>query len=126
MRAILISLLLVGSAHAKPVALICNGNLTADGKEIPINGQTAVLDIENNSFKPPFYSEHPLIRVGDTEITFGSESEKYSTWGSLDRVSGNLAMNVMSPEERKKLKSGASARFMTWMSGKCAPAQRMF
>ena len=100
--------------------------MTADGNQIPINGETAILDIENNSFKPPMYTEHPLIRIEANNISFGFESDKYSTSGSLDRVSGSLAMTVMKPEERKKLKAGGSAHFLVWMSGKCVPALRMF
>jgi hypothetical protein len=128
-----ISLFVVGclvglaeAAQASPVTLICNGSMTADGNQIPINGQTAILDVQNNSFKPPMYTEHPLIRVEENLISFGFESEKYSTEGSLDRVSGSFAMTVMKPDERKKLKAGGTAHFMTWMSGKCVPAQRMF
>jgi hypothetical protein len=126
LRAMVICLGLAGTAHAKPVTLICNGSLTADGRQIDINGETAILDLEKQSFKPPMYSEFPITRVGDNDVTFGSELPTYSTWGSLDRVSGSLAMNVMRPDQRKNLQAGGSAHFLAWMSGKCVPAQRMF
>jgi hypothetical protein len=117
---------LAETAHASPVTLICNGSLTADGKQIPISGETAILDLEKRSFKPPLYPEFPLIRVGESDLSFGSELPNLSTWGNLDRVSGSLSMNVMRPNERKSLQAGGTAHFLAWMSAKCAPAQRMF
>ena len=124
--AVFIACLLAGTVHAAPLTLICNGSLTADGKQIPINGETAIVDLENRTFKPPMYQEFPLTRVGESDLSFGSELPTLSTWGSLDRVSGSLSMNVLRPDERKKLQAGGSAHFLAWMSGKCAPAQRMF
>jgi hypothetical protein len=44
---------LAGTAHANPVTLICNGHLTMDGKQVAIGGETAILDLEKRSFKPP-------------------------------------------------------------------------
>jgi hypothetical protein len=122
----LICLGLAGTAHANPVTLICNGHLTMDGKQMDIGGETAILDLEKRSFKPPMYPEFPLIRVGDSDLSFGSELPNLSTWGNLDRVSGNLSMNVMRPSERKALQAGGTAHFLAWISAKCAPAQRMF
>jgi hypothetical protein len=117
----------IGIAHANPVTLICNGHLTMNGKQIDIGGETAILDIEKRSFKPPlFYPEFPLIRVGESNLSFGSELPDVSTWGNLDRVSGNLSMNVMRPSDRKILEAGGSVHFLAWMTAKCAPAPRMF
>jgi hypothetical protein len=115
-----------GPAHANPVTLICNGHLTLDGKQANIGGETAILDLEKRSFKPPMYPEFPLIRIGENDLSFGSEVPNLSTWGNLDRVSGNLTMNVMRPGERKALQAGGTAHFLAWMEAKCAPAQRMF
>jgi hypothetical protein len=117
---------LAGTANANPVTLVCRGHITMDGKQADIDGETAILDLEKRSFKPPMYQEFPLIRVGESDLSFGSELPDLSTWGNLDRVSGNLSMNVMRPNERKALKAGGSAHFLVWMSAKCAPAQRMF
>jgi hypothetical protein len=94
--------------------------------QVGIGRETAILDIENGSLKPPMYSAFPLIRVGDNDVSFGSELPTLSTWGNLDRVSGSLSMNVMRPSERKSLQAGGTAHFLAWMSAKCAPAQRMF
>jgi hypothetical protein len=119
-------LALAGTAHAAPITLICNGSLTAGDKQIPINGETAIVDLEARTFKPPMYAAFALIRLGESDLTFGSELPNLSTWGSLDRVSGSLAMNVMRPDQRQKLQGGGTANFLAWMSGKCVPAQRMF
>jgi hypothetical protein len=59
--------------HANPVTLICHGSLTAGGKQVNIRGETAILDLENRSFKPPMYSAFPLTRVGENDLSFGSE-----------------------------------------------------
>jgi hypothetical protein len=115
-----------GVAHAAPVTLVCNGNLTLDGKQTPISGETAILDLEKRSFKPPMYPEFPVTRVGENDVSFGSELPALSIWGSIDRVSGSLTMNVLKPSERKALQAGGSAHFLAWMIAKCAPAQRMF
>jgi hypothetical protein len=119
-------LALTGTADANPVTLICNGHLTLDGKQIDVGGETAILDIEKRSFKPPLYPEFSLIRLGESDLTFGNEAATLSTWGDLDRVSGSLSMSVMRPSERKALQAGGSAHFLAWMSAKCLPAQRMF
>lgn len=116
----------IGAGNAAPVTLLCTGSLTADGKQIPINGETAIFDLEKRTFKPPIYSEFPLTHVGENELKFGSELPTVSTWGSLDRVSGSLAMNVMRPNDRKAMSAGGTIKFLAWMTGKCAPAQRLF
>jgi hypothetical protein len=115
-----------GNVQASPVTLICTGSLTLEGKQITIDRETAILDIEAHSFKPPMYSQFPLIRVGESDVTFGSELPTLSTWGSLDRISGSLSMTVLKPAERKKLQRGESANVLALMTVKCAPAQRMF
>jgi hypothetical protein len=117
---------LAGTANAAPVTLICTGSMTANGQQMTITRETAIVDLEKRSFKPPLYSEFPLTRVGESDLSFGSELPTLSTWGSLDRVSGSLAMNVMKPSERKTLQAGGTAHFLVWMSAKCAPAPRMF
>jgi hypothetical protein len=123
---ILVVCLTAASAHAAPVTLLCTGSLTLDGKTSAISGETAILDLEKKSFKPPLYPEFPVTRVGESDVSFGSELPTLSTWGSLDRLSGSLTMNVLRPSERKNLQAGGSAHFLAWMSGKCTPAQRMF
>jgi hypothetical protein len=115
-----------GAVYAKPVTLICKGTLNLDGKPSDIDGETAILDLEKRSFKPPLYVDFPLIRVGETDVTFGSELPTLSTWGSLDRVSGTLSMNVMRPTDRQSLGAGSSARFLAFMSARCMPAARLF
>ncbi|PSO19135.1 hypothetical protein [Bradyrhizobium sp. MOS003] len=122
----MVCLSICGAAQAQPITLICNGNLNADGKQVNISGESAIVDLEKLTFKPPLYSEFPITRVAENDLSFGSELPSLSTWGSLDRVSGTLTMNVLRPDERKKLQAGGSAHFLTWMSAKCAPAKRMF
>lgn len=122
----LLACLSANVASASPMTLICNGSLTLNGKPLSINAETAILDLEERSFKPPLYPEFALTRVGESDVSFGSELPTLSTWGNLDRVSGSLSMNVMSPSDRKKLQAGGSAQFLAWMTAKCAPAQRMF
>lgn len=115
-----------GTASAGPVTLLCDGSLTLDGKVVPVRGETAILDLEQRTFKPPLYSEYSLIRVSESDVSFGGELPAVSIWGSLDRVSGSLSMNILAPSERKKLQDGGSAKFLAWMTAKCAPAKRMF
>jgi hypothetical protein len=121
-----VACLLAGSAHANPITLICNGTLTLDGKQATIDRETAILDLENRSFKPPMYQAFPITRISESDLSFASEFPTISTWGSLDRISGSLSMNVMKPAERKAMQAGGSAHFLVWMTAKCAPAQRMF
>lgn len=97
-----------------------------DGKTAPIESETALLDIEAKTFKPPMYQPFPLTKVSESDISFGSELPSLSTWGSLDRISGTLSMNVMRPEERGKLQGGGTARFLVFLTAKCAPAKRLF
>ena len=117
---------LAGSAQAAPLTLLCSGSLTLDGKESKIDRETAILDLDGRSFKPPLYPEFPVTRIGESDLSFGSELPNLSTWGTLDRVSGSLSMNVMKPSERKSLQAGKGAKFLAWMTAKCVPAQRMF
>jgi hypothetical protein len=123
---VFICLALSGTAHAAPLTLLCTGNLTLDGKQSNIDRETAILDLDGQTFKPPLYPAFPLILVGESDLSFGNDAPSLSTWGSLDRVSGSLSMNVMRPDERKKLQGGGAARFLAWMTAKCVPAQRMF
>jgi hypothetical protein len=117
---------LTGAAHADPVTLLCTGSLTLEGTETKIARETAILDLENHSFKPPLYPAFPLTRIGETDLSFGNENSNYSTWGSLDRISGTLSMNVMRPSDRKKLLAGETSKFLAWMSAKCAPLNGCF
>ena len=123
-----LSLGLTISVAAAPVTLVCSGSLTLENNPpAKIDRETAILDIERRTFRPPMYpSEFPLIRIEESIVSFGSELPNVSTWGSLDRVSGTLAMNTMKPSERKTLKAGGTAKSLAWMTAKCVPAQRMF
>jgi hypothetical protein len=127
--AVLVTFLgLAGSAHASPVTLICTGSITAEGKQATIDRETAILDLEKPSFKPPNYPELPVTQISESSVSFGIEQPHLSTWGSLDRVSGSLSMSVMKPSERRALQAGEKAHghFLVWMTAKCAPARRMF
>jgi hypothetical protein len=121
-----------GTAHANPVTLICYGKLIKGGSPsgravtVKVGGETAILDMEERTFKPPMYPEFPLTRVSETDLFFGSELPNLSTWGNLDRVSGTLTMNVMIPSERKALQAGETAHWLDWLDAKCAPAQKVF
>jgi hypothetical protein len=112
---------------ASPITLVCTGELTFPGQNpAVIAGETALLDFENGTFKPPMYNPYPLLKVRDTEITFGSEAPTTSVWGVLDRVSGTLSMTVMKPAERQRIMAGGSAHVLAAMTAKCATAKRMF
>ncbi len=125
--AISISLATLHSAAAVPITLVCTGTISFPGHDAQaITRETAVLDLEARSFKPPLYPAFTVTRIGETDVSFGSETSTHSTWGSLDRVSGTMTLNVFNPTERKKLQAGGSANYMAWLSAKCSPAQRMF
>ncbi|KQW22951.1 hypothetical protein ASC80_06385 [Afipia sp. Root123D2] len=114
-------------ASASPITLICTGSLTfAKQGSQKIESETAIVDFDAGSFKPPLYPALPITRVDESSVSFGNERADVSTQGGLDRISGSLWMNVMSTADRKKLGVGKGAQFMAWMSGKCAPAKRMF
>jgi hypothetical protein len=117
---------LAGSAQAAPMTLLCTGSLTLEGTQSKIDRETAILDLEKRSFKPPLYPEFPVTRISESDVSFGSELPNLSTLGNLDRISGSLSMNVMRPSDRKTLQAGGTAKFLAWMTAKCAPAQRMF
>ena len=118
---------LAGAAHAGPITLLCTGRLVVEYKEASkLDRETAILDLENRSFKPPIYGALPLTRIGENEVYFASETPDSSIRGSLDRISGALSLNALRPSERKKLDAGEGAAFQAWMTAKCVPAQRMF
>lgn len=117
---------LAGTAYAEPLTLICTGTLTLDGKETTINRETAVLDLEYYSFKPPMYPEFPVTRLTETDVYFGTELANRSISGNLDRVSGTLSMTIMLPSERKALQAGGMVRFLAFLTAKCVPTKRMF
>ena len=119
---------LAGAAYADPITLSCSGSFMEGYREsLKSDRQTAVLDLENRSFKPPLYEALPLTLVGDAEVSFAKETSDLSVRGSLDRVSGTLFVNVMRPNERKKLEVGEGGYVtLNWITAKCVPAQRMF
>jgi hypothetical protein len=123
---ILACLVWAGAANAGPITLLCTGRLVVDFKESKLDRETAILDLENRSFKPPVYAALPLTRISESDVSFGNEASDLSIQGSLDRVSGTLSMNVLRPNERKKLDTGQGAVFLAWIDAKCVPAQRMF
>jgi hypothetical protein len=74
------------AAQAAPITLICNGSITFKGHDPQtIDRETALVDLENKTFKPPMYAAFPITRVSDSDFSFGSESPTLSAWGSLDR-----------------------------------------
>ena len=88
-----------------------------------LDRSTAVLDLENRSFKPPLYGEFPLTRVSDSEVSFAKETSDLSVQGSFDRVSGSLFVSVMRPRERRKMEAGEGGHVMlSWITAKCVPA----
>jgi hypothetical protein len=94
----------VCSAQAAQVVLVCNGNLNfPENAPMTINGDSAMIDFDAGTFKPPIYQPYQITKVTDTDVNFGLETSKTSIFGTIDRISGNLSMNVMKPEERKKI-----------------------
>ncbi|MDE5454161.1 hypothetical protein GWE18_15135 [Bradyrhizobium sp. CSA112] len=91
-----------------------------------IDGDSAIIDFDAGTFKPPLYQTYSITKVNDTQVTFAFESSTTSIFGTIDRVSGNLSMNVMKPEERKRLAAGGSVKMLSWMTAKCMPAKQMF
>jgi hypothetical protein len=117
----------VCSAQAAQVVLVCNGSLNfPDNAPMTINGDSAMIDFDAGTFKPPIYSPYQITKVTDTDVNFGLETSTTSIFGTIDRISGNLSMNVMKPEDRKRIMAGHSAKMLAWMSAKCVPAKRMF
>lgn len=116
-----------GSAQAAPITLICNGSIALEGHGTSkIENETSVLDYDKRVVKPPLYPAFPITRVDESSVVFGSETVELSTFGNLDRVSGNLTLNAMRPSERQKLQNGGTVHFLAYISAKCAPAQKMF
>jgi hypothetical protein len=93
---------------------------------MPVDADSAVLDLEAGTFKPPLYATYAITKVDETHINFGLETGTSSIFGTIDRISGNMTMNVMKPEDRRRLSAGGSAKMQAWMNAKCVPAQRMF
>ncbi|KRR06817.1 hypothetical protein [Bradyrhizobium valentinum] len=91
-----------------------------------IDGDSAIIDFDAGTFKPPLYHPYSITKINDTQVTFGFESSTTSIFGTIDRISGNLSMNVMKPEERKRLAAGGSVKMLAWMAAKCVPAKPMF
>jgi hypothetical protein len=87
------------SAQAAPVTLVCDGNITfyddRQSPDIKIDRQTAVLDLEGGTFKPPMYPAYQIKRSSDTDIGFGLENSQTSISGNIDRVSGALSMQKL-------------------------------
>ena len=112
------------SAQGSPLTLQCTGTLTLEGNETEINGDSAILDLENRAFKPPLYSAFPVTGMDDNEIIFGSELSNFSSWGRLDRIG-------QSNDERDDTKRTQSAHCrrlpeIPRLDARCAPARRMF
>lgn len=115
-----------GSVQAAPLTLLCTGTLTLGKDTTTFNRESAIVDLEGRTIKPPLYPEFPITIVTENDITFGSELTTLSTWGGLDRVSGKITLNALRPADRKSLMAGGSVHFLALMDAKCAPAQRMF
>jgi hypothetical protein len=121
--------LMPAAGWTAPITLICKGEVhyyRADNGVTSIDGETAILDLDAGTFRPPFYVGFPLLRIETSSVDFGADTGKISTYGNLDRVSGSLTMTVMETAARAALKAGRSAKALVWMSAKCHPAQRMF
>ncbi|MCX7310320.1 MAG: hypothetical protein NTV56_00985 [Alphaproteobacteria bacterium] len=115
-----------GIALAAPLTLVCTGTLTLGNDTTPFDRESAIVDLERRTIKPPLYPEFSITIVKENDITFGNELTSLSTWGGLDRVSGKLTLNVLRPADRKSLMTGGSVHFLALMEAKCVPAQRMF
>jgi hypothetical protein len=64
---------LSGNTQAEPLTLLCSGSLTLDGKQSNIDRETAILDIESQTFKPPLYPAFQVTEISETNLSFGSE-----------------------------------------------------
>lgn len=130
MRIILLSAIATLSifpAYAEPVPLLCWGDITVYGHEKASLAETgAALDLEGGTFLAPVYGTFRIIRVDDASISFGGETPTVSTFGTLDRVSGALSMNLMPPAERKKLQNGQTVHFTAYVDAKCMRSKKKF
>ena len=120
-------LILPCAASAAPVSLVCRGDITIYGQgNMKINDTGSILDLEKGTFTAPVYGTFPITRADESTIVFASETPTVSTFGNLDRISGNLTMTLMPPAERNKLARGQSAHVTAYVDAKCSPAKRMF
>jgi hypothetical protein len=125
--AIAILIFLAPAAEAAPITLGCRGSLNfPDNNSMTFDGDSAIIDLDAGTFKPPHYQVYSITRVNNTQVSFGFESSTASIFGTIDRISGNLSMNVMKPEDRKKLMAGGSVKMLSWLTAKCMPAKQMF
>jgi hypothetical protein len=115
-------LILPCAASAAPMSLVCSGDVTIFGQgnqeKMKIDAAGSALDLEKGTFTAPFYGTVPITRANDTMIVFGSDSPTTSAFGTLDRISGNLNMTLMSQVERKKLINGQSAHATSHLDAK--------
>lgn len=122
-----ILIFLPSPTEAAPITLACKGSLNfPENNPMAIDGDSAIIDFDAGTFKPPLYQAYSITKVNDTQVTFGFESSTRSIFGTIDRISGNLSMNIMKPEDRKRLAAGGSLKMLSWMTAKCMPAKQMF
>ncbi|MGJ4957741.1 hypothetical protein ACQR1H_19005 [Bradyrhizobium sp. HKCCYLRH2015] len=124
----LLALFLSASAvQADQIVLACIGSINYPANPpTKIDGDSAVVDFDSQTFKPPIFPAYKITKISNTNLSFGLDTSETSVFGSIDRISGNVSMTVMRPEERKKILSGGSAKMLSWMTAKCSPAKRMF
>lgn len=115
-------------AHAKDVFLVCDGKISIPSKPDTMFGPTgASINIEDGTFTAPLISgPYGILRASQTDFSFGSETSNISSYGTLDRVSGALMLNQMTPRDRKILSGGSSVTVKLSLTGTCAVAGRMF
>jgi hypothetical protein len=119
--------LVPGVGNAAPITLLCTGSLSyPDQTPVKINAETAVLDLEAGTFKPPIYPRFKITSLSDTSVSFANDTSTVSLTGSLDRISGSLEFTAMPMSERDKIGKGGSIKMTAWMTAKCVPASRMF
>jgi len=49
-----------------------------------INGDSAMIDFDAGTFKPPIYSPYQITKVTDTDVNFGLETSTTSIFGTSD------------------------------------------
>jgi hypothetical protein len=115
-------LLLATPAQANPLMLICTGKtLHQRGGETEMYPLTAILDLDKLTFRPPWSGEltYSITKVTETEISFSVKNEMLHSYGTLDRVTGQLRYSTdwHPPDDKRD----------SWSNvGFCKPSKPLF
>lgn len=113
--------------HGQVVDLVCSG--TMQSRPANVTGTVAPgathIDLGVNTILTPV-GTFEIIRLDDSQLSFGGLMQGLHASGTLDRVSGEMTVFFRNDEEKRRMQAGLEHTYTMYARLRCSTAKKLF